>query len=247
MDEGRRKRWPGHWAFWLIAIAAIIVLAAEGHRIAHLLPRIERWIQALGPWGPLAYIVGIVALAPLFFPNTILGLTGGVVFGVWEGYFLYFVGVYLANLVMYFIGRRWLRSRILQLLTKREQIRRAVSAARSGGTALVFWIRMIPVNPAVFSYAFGAVQVRFRAIAIGMFGMTPHMFLDVYLGGAAAHVTKMAGEGHQDWEVKGIGLLIGLAALIGVTTQVVRIARKQVREAEEGLDVERSPAGEPVP
>ena len=248
MDEQRRKRWPSHWLFWVIALVAITVLAMEGHRIAHLLPRIEHEIESLGPWGPVIYIAAIIVLAPLFFSNTVFGITAGVAFGVWEGFLYYFGGIYVANVLMYFIGRRWLRARILQALAKREQIHRAVMAAKSGGIALIFWIRMIPINPSIFSYAFGAVQVHFRAIAIGMFGMIPHMFVDVYLGGAAAHVTEMAGGGHSDWEVKGIVLLIGLLAMVGLTTQIVRIARKQVRAAEEALPPSGgSPAGGPVP
>ena len=48
---------------------------------------------------------------------------------------------------------------------------------------------------------------RFARSSIGTLGMFPHMFLDVYLGTVAAHVTRMAGEGHSNWEIKGAGLL----------------------------------------
>ena len=216
---------------WIFAGILIVVLAFQGHHVAHLLPRAERWIATLGPWGPVIFLAAIFVLEPTFFPNTLFGMTAGVVFGLFEGYLLYFWGVYFANLVVYFVGRRVLRAPVLRALDKRASIRDAVGAAEREGTSLVFWIRLLPVNPAVFSYAFGAIQVPFRSVAIGTLGMFPHMFLDVYLGTVAAHVTKMAGEGHSNWGIEGLGLLLGLGAVAALSWRITRIARARIQTA----------------
>jgi hypothetical protein len=96
----------------------------------------------------------------------------------------------------------------------------------------VFWLRMIPANPAILSYALGALRVLPRSVAIGTLGIAPHMFVDVYLGTVAAHVTQMAGEGHTSWEAKGIGLLLGLIAVAAVTWRITRIARARMGAAQ---------------
>ena len=228
---GERGTRNGKRVAWIFAGILIVLLAFQGHHLAHLLPRAEGWIENLGPWGPVIFITAIFILEPLFFPNTLFGLTAGVVFGLWKGYLLYFSAVYFANLVVYFIGRRALRTPVLRSLEGRPSIRSAVGAAKKEGTSLVLWIRLLPINPAIFSYAFGAVQVPFRSVVIGTLGMFPHMFLDVYFGTVAAHVTKMAGEGHSNWEIKGVGLLLGLVAVAVLARRITQIARAQIQAA----------------
>jgi uncharacterized membrane protein YdjX (TVP38/TMEM64 family) len=212
------------------------VLAFEGRHLAHFLPVVERFVESLGPSGPLIYIAAIVMLEPVFFPNTLLGLVAGVVFRLPLGFIYYSVGVYLGNLLVYLIGRRLLRRPVLRALEDRADIQAALTAANREGTNLVFWLRMLPLNPALFSYAFGAVEVPFRTIVLGGFGMLPHLLLDVYIGTVAAHVTEMAGQSHRRWELEGFGLLLGLIAVGIVFWRVARIARAHIKKAGVNLD-----------
>ena len=127
-------------------------------------------------------------------------MIAGVVFGLWKGFLYYFGAVYAANLLVYVIGRRLLRKPVLRQLERRPKLREAAVAASTEGTGLVFWLRLIPANPAILSYALGALRVLPRSVAVGTLGMAPHMRVDVYLGSAASHVTQMAGQGHASWE-----------------------------------------------
>ena len=230
-SEGVVRRTVKKRGLWVIAVVVIVVLVFAGHWLAHLLPEMERFVRALGPAGPVFFLVAVIVLEPLFFPNTLLGITAGVVFGLWRGYAIYFASVYLANLVVYWIGRAVFRRPILRALDRQPRIRSAVEAAEAQGTSLVFWIRLLPLNPAIFSYGFGGVRVPFRAVVIGTIGMFPHMLLDVYLGTVAAHVTKMAGDAHANWEVKGAGLIFGLVAVAVLSERISKIARSQIQAA----------------
>lgn len=218
---------------WALAALLVSLLLLEGHRVQQLLPEIERVIQGFGPWAPLIFVAAIFVAQPFLFPNTVFGIAGGVLFGLLPGFAYYFVGVYLANLFVYFLGHRWLRGPVVRLLQSRPSVARAVEAAGREGTSLVFWIRMAPVSPAIFSYAFGALQVPFCAVAIGTLGMFPHLLLDVYLGTVAAHVTKMAGKGDSSWETQGAVLLLGFLAVAGLSFRIARIARARVLAAED--------------
>ena len=229
--RGSERQTTATPVLWTLGVILIVILAFEGHRLEHLLPVVEHRIEALGAWGPVIFVAALIALEPFFFPNTLFGITAGVVFGLWKGYALYFAAIYIANLIIYWIGRVALRRPVLRALDSRPQIRGAVEAASRGGSRLVFWIRLLPLNPAIFSYAFGAVQVPFRSVLLGTLGMFPHLFLDVYLGGVAAHVTTMAGQGHANWEAKGVGFVLGLVAIGAVSWQITKIARAQIGAA----------------
>jgi uncharacterized membrane protein YdjX (TVP38/TMEM64 family) len=217
---------------WVLAASLIVGLAVEGHHLAGYVPKAEHAIEQLGPWGPLIYAVAIIALEPILFPNMIFGLIAGAAFGLWKGYVYYFGAVYVANMLVYVIGKRLLRAPVLRALERRPKIRDTAAVAGSEGPGLVFWLRMIPANPAILSYALGALRALPRSVAIGTLGIAPHMFVDVYLGTVAAHVTQMAGEGHTSWEAKGIGLLLGLIAVAAVTWRITRIARARIGAAQ---------------
>ncbi|MDH4281236.1 MAG: VTT domain-containing protein [Myxococcales bacterium] len=230
-ERQKRKR-----IAWIAAGVLVAVLAFEGRHLAHFLPVMERFVERLGPSGPLIYIAAIVVLEPLLFPNTLFGWMAGVVFGLPFGFIYYAGGVYLANLLVYLIGRRLLRRPVLRALEDRADVQAALTAAKREGTSLVFWLRMLPLNPALFSYAFGAVEVPFRTIALGGFGMLPHLLLDVYIGTVAARVTEMADQSHSRWEIEGFGLVLGLIAVGIVFWRVARIAKAHIKKAGVNLD-----------
>jgi len=231
MGTARELNVSRHRIAWAVGAMLIVLLAFEGHHLAGLIPELDRLIEKVGPLGPLVYIAAIVVLEPFLFPNAIFGLAAGAVFGLWEGFLYYFGAVYLANMVVYLIGRRLLRKPVLHQLDKRPSIRNAAAAAKTEGAGLVFWLRVIPMNPAFLSYALGALQTAPRSVAIGTLGIAPHMFVDVYLGRVAAHVTKMAGQGYAGWQTKGVVLLLGLVAVFVVSWRITRIARTQIRGA----------------
>ncbi len=209
----------------------VAVLAFEGHRLAAFLPTIERFVATVGPWGPVMYIAAIVVVQPLLFPNTVFGLMAGVLFGLPLGFLYYFVGVYLANVLVYLIGRRVLRRPVLEALSRRPDVEAAVTAVKREGASLVFWLRMIPLSPAMFSYAFGAIEIPLLPVLVGTFGMLPHLLFDVYMGTVAAHVTEMASGGHSHWEIEGIGLVLGLVAAGIVFWRIARIAKAHLGKA----------------
>lgn len=221
-----------HIVSWVAAALVLGLLAWQGHRFAHLLPELERVIEGLGPWAPVVYVGLVLLLTPLLVPDSLLGVAAGVVFGLGAGFVYYFAAVYCASLLTYLVGRHWLRDRVLAALEKRPSLRAMTAAAREQDLRLTLWIRLVPLNPMVVSYALGAAGVRFRAMALGTLGMFPHMFLTVYFGAAAAHVTRMAGRGHAHWTVEGIGLMLGLVACAGLVLQVSSLAWRELSVAD---------------
>ncbi len=213
-------------------MALLALLAWQGHHLAVWLPALERWIAGLGPWGPVVYLGAALLLGPLLVPDTIFGVTAGVVFGLGAGSVYYCCASYTASLLAYGVGRRWLRGSVLAALERRGELWKTLQAVRRQGARLVFWLRLIPMSPAMVSYALGAVDVPFRAVALGTLGMLPHLFLTVYFGAAAAHLTRMAARGHSEWELEGVALGLGFAACAALVLQVTRIARREVRAAE---------------
>lgn len=209
---------------WAAGAVVLALLAWQGHHLARSLPAFESAIGGLGPWGPVALALAIVLLGPLLVPDSIFGIAAGATFGLATGTASYFAGAYIMCLLVQSVSRRWLGDRVLRLLESRPRLRTALRVAPQGGTRFTFLIRLVPVNQALLSYALGAAGVPLRNALLGNTAMFAHMFPTVYFGAAAAHVTRMAGTGHRDWETQGVLLVLGLAMCALLTIQVTRRA-----------------------
>ena len=204
--------------------AVLALLAWQGHHLAHWLPEFEREIESLGPWAPLAFCVSLVVLEALLVPDTLFALAAGAAFGLAAGTTYYFVAVYLMCLAVQWLGGHWLRRAVLGLLAARPKLDALVANASHGGVRLTLFVRLVPVNQALLSYALGAAGVPLRTAAVGNLGMFTHMLPTVYFGAAAVHMTRMAGQGHAQWEVEGVMLMLGLVACVAVAFQLTRRA-----------------------
>lgn len=202
----------------------LALLAWQGHHLAHWLPQFERMIENLGPWGPVVFCVSLLVLEPFLVPDTLFGLAAGAAFGLVAGTAYYFAAVYVMCLVVHWLGRHWLKARVLRLLEARHRLRAMVLDAPRRGARFTFLVRLVPVNQALLSYALGAAGVPLRTAVAGNLGMFTHMLPTVYFGAAAVHMTRMAGKGHKEWEIEGALLMLGLGVCVALTLQITQRA-----------------------
>lgn len=226
-----------------VAAGALVLalLAWQGHHLARWLPQFERSVESLGPWGPLLFCVSILVLQPFLVPDSLFGLAAGATFGLAAGAAYYFVTVYLLCLGLHWLGRHWLKDRVLRMLEARPRLRILALEAPREGKRFTFLVRLIPINPALVSYALGAIGVSLRDAAAGNVAMFAHMLPAVYFGAAAVRMTRMAETGHRDWTVEGVLLMVGLAACVFLARLVSQRARAAL-EAGRG-DAEHAETG----
>jgi uncharacterized membrane protein YdjX (TVP38/TMEM64 family) len=225
-EPGRAQR-----LVWIGAVLALVLLAWQGHRLAAWLPRFEQTIEALGPWGPVLFIVSLVVLESVFVPDTLFALAAGAAFGPVHGAIYYALGLFASSLLLQWVGGRWLKAPVLRLLEGQPRIRSLVAKAAGGGTRLTFLTRLVPVNQAILSYALGAAGVPLRYALLGNFGMFPHALPTVFLGTAALHMTRMAGTGHTQWERDAVLGMVALGVLLVAAHLVMRRQEALVRAA----------------
>ena len=69
----------------LAGIVAAVALIAIGRQIGPYLPQFATWVDSVGLWGPLIFILGYVAATIAFVPGSVLSLAAGSVFGLERG------------------------------------------------------------------------------------------------------------------------------------------------------------------
>lgn len=220
-----------------LGAAGLAVLIFLGRQLGAYVPQFAAWVDTLGFWGPLVFILGYAAATVGFVPGLILTLAAGAIFGLARGTLYVFVGATLGSTLSFLVARYLARGAIERRLEKMPKFAVIDNACSREGLKIVCLLRLSPLFPYnLLNYALGLTRVRLRDYVIAAVAMIPGTFLYVYYGKVLGSLAAVAGGAEVErgvgyWVVLGVGLL----ATLVVTTYVTRIARRALsQEAEDG-------------
>ncbi len=229
---------PGRRAFpfgrVLLALVLVAVLLFAGRRAAALVPEFAAWVQSLGPWGPVAFVVGYVVATVAFVPGSLLTLGAGAIFGLVQGVILVLAGATLGASAAFLVSRYVARTAVERRLAGNPRFAAIDRAVGEEGCKIVFLLRLSPVFPFnLLNYALGLTRVRFTDFLLASVGMLPGTVLYVYYGKVLGDVARLAGGARIERDAGYyVVLALGLLATIVVTTIVTRIARRALADRE---------------
>ncbi len=214
----------------LLGLVAIVLLF--GRQAAACLPEFSVWVDGLGIWGPLVFVVGYVAATVAFIPGSLLTLAGGAIFGLAKGTLLVFLGASLGAIAAFLVSRHFARAAVERRIAGMPRFAAIDHAIGRDGLKIVVLLRLTPVVPFVLlNYALGLSRVRLRDYVLACFGMLPATLLYVYSGKVAGDLAQVAaGVGEERGWYEYVAWGVGLVAVFVVTTIIVRIARRALDE-----------------
>src|SRR5205085_11940447 len=166
-----------------ITLTHELMLILSGH-----LGRFQEYLRSLGFWGPLVSTTLMVVQAIVFpVPVTLLMIASGLVFGVWPGMLVSFVGGLAGAISTYFIGRRLGRDAVSRLLSTSRLDAADRAMHQRGGWAIVIgrWIPGVPCDP--ISYVAGITDMPvLRFLPLTVAGLLPANFATAFVGAEAA-------------------------------------------------------------
>lgn len=211
-----------------VALVALLLLARQG---GAYLPQFAAWVNGLGLWGPVVFILGYAAAVVAFVPGSVLTLAAGAIFGLARGVVFVFIAAVLGSSAAFLVSRYLARGVIERQVSGNARFAAIDRAVGAEGRKIVFLLRLSPVFPfTLLNYALGLTRVRFADYLVASVGMLPGTLLYVYYGKLAGDVAALAGGAPVE---KGAGyyavLAVGLVATIAVTAVVTRTARNALR------------------
>lgn len=230
-----------HWQKASIYLGAglllVVAIVWAGEDVSHHIDAIESWIAQLGPWGLLAFIGLYVVATSLLFPESVLSIIAGAMFGLSLGLAAVIAGNLLAAVLQYGLSRRLLHDRIQNWLDTKPALAAIQLAMRRDELKLQFLVRMTPLNPASVSYMLGASSVKFAGFLLASLGFFPHLLIEVYFGYAGKHVARIAGgrlpgETLHDVAVFG-GLMIAVIVMIILSRAAHKVVSAAISEVDE--------------
>jgi uncharacterized membrane protein YdjX (TVP38/TMEM64 family) len=227
---GRRRLPLGRIA---LGVGAVVGLVLLGRAVGGQIPRFAAWVDGLGVWGPVVFVVGYALAAVAFVPASLLTLAAGAIFGLASGVVYVFVAAVLGSAAAFFVSRYVARGAVERRLAGNPRFAAIDRAVGREGRKIVFLLRLSPVFPFnLLNYGLGLTRVRFADYLVASIGMLPGTFLYVYYGKLIGDVAALAGgatveKGAGYWTVLGLGLV----ATVVATTLVTRTARRALGEA----------------
>ncbi|MDD9953491.1 MAG: TVP38/TMEM64 family protein [Candidatus Woesearchaeota archaeon] len=218
------------------ALLGIVALAILGFLIYYLnvqelLQNALTWIDSLGFWGPVIFILIYVLATVCFIPGSILTLGAGVLFGVVHGSFIVIIAATLGATAAFLVGRYLARDWVAKKLEQHKNFKAVDDAVAKEGWKIVGLVRLSPIFPFnLLNYAFGLTKVKLRDYFFASFaGMIPGTVMYVYIGSLAGNLLHLGAERTRtagEWTLYGVGLL----ATVIVTVYVTKIARRALHK-----------------
>ncbi|RYD23915.1 MAG: DedA family protein [Verrucomicrobiaceae bacterium] len=141
-----------------------------------------RWLEEAGPWGWLAGILLLTSDLVLPVPGTVVVSALGYVYGILLGGTVATVGLMVAGLAGYGVGRLC-GERVARRWLGDADFEKGMRLFQSGGGWIVALSRSLPILPEVISCTAGLVRMPFRRFILALAcGSTPMGFLFAAIG-----------------------------------------------------------------
>ncbi|VEP13957.1 conserved membrane hypothetical protein [Hyella patelloides LEGE 07179] len=144
--------------------------------------QLQMWLENMGIWAPIIYILLYTIGTLLILPSTPLNLTGGAIFGIWWGTFWTTAAALIAAIVAFAFTRTVGRELISKKFAGRWE---AIDAEiRLGGLFYMFAIRLLPIIPyGLVNFAAGLTSIKLKDYFLGtLMGTLPGVLPFVMMG-----------------------------------------------------------------
>ncbi|SHI46330.1 Uncharacterized membrane protein YdjX, TVP38/TMEM64 family, SNARE-associated domain [Palleronia salina] len=172
---------------------------------------ITRWVDAAGPWGPVA-VIGLMTAAVVAspIPSAPIALAAGAAYGHYAGAVYVAIGAEIGAITAFLIARFVGRRTVERILGDKADY--GLLGSQNALTLTVFASRLLPfVSFDAMSYAAGLSRLHFWRFALAtLAGILPASFVLAHFGSVA-----MDGDaGAAEWLAIGLGLLTALPLVV---------------------------------
>lgn len=158
--------------FWLLGVVIVSIIAwvwfnpHARHAVQMLfamreIDRIRAYVQALGPWGPIAMMGLMVAHSVSFVPSELIMVSDVFLFGPVWGIAYAWAGAMLGAYLSFYLAR-WIGRPIVHRFVPAKMLERFDAFFERRGVLGVFYLRLIPlVSFNALNYACGLTEMSF--------------------------------------------------------------------------------------
>ena len=196
----------------IIFLFCLVTTVAGVYLLGGVKPaQIKAFLESLGGWAPIIYILLYIVGTLFLLPSTPLNLAGGALFGVFWGTLWTSIGAILAAIISFTFTRTIGREYISRRFAGRWETLNA--ELYHGGLFYMFALRLLPLIPyGLVNFAAGLTSIKFKDYLIGtILGTIPGILPFIMMGAGLNELHS----GNLVPLVSGLGLV---GVLVGVAT-----------------------------
>lgn len=219
-----------------LPLTILLLMFAASRYAVDYWPAIETHIAQMGPSGYAVFSLVFIFLTALCFPVSLMGISAGVLFGPWIGFALVAFSDLAGGLLMFVLGRTFLRARIQSLLTSRPKLAAVDRMAGRKAYRLNILTRLSPLNYGLACYTLAAGRTTLKAYTVGLLGVLPSIAFQVGFGVAAQHSGKALLSGENGNTIQMVGLGVGLLFFLVLSTIVGKMVKDAMNEEDASFE-----------
>lgn len=214
----------------LVAGLVIAVVLARTLGLGGRLGEVRSWIDSLGAWGPVVFIVLYALATVAAIPGSALTVAAGALFGSVTGVAVVSAAATIGASLAFLVSRYFARGAVQGWLGGNQRFRKLDEMTGRHGAIMVAITRLVPIFPfSLVNYGFGLTRMAFWTYVFwSWLCMLPGTVL--YVVGADAF-TKGLQEGRVPWPLAGAGFMAAV-----ILTLLVRHARRILKRRESGSE-----------
>ncbi|WP_250674968.1 TVP38/TMEM64 family protein [Paraclostridium ghonii] len=207
----------------LLSIILILIIGSIIYKILNMNINpsdIQKYVTSFGKLAPLVYIV-MFALVPLtLFPDSVLAIGGGLVFGLAKGYLYTLIGALLGSSLSFYISRKLGRN-FVKKITK-EKLDTIEEMINSKGFFVILLLRLIPLFPFdIISYGAGLTNIKYRDFLFAtMVGTIPGILVFTNIGAQSVNI------GSNSFYISIMALILLLLSSIVLKNKLINTQKK---------------------
>jgi uncharacterized membrane protein YdjX (TVP38/TMEM64 family) len=213
-------------------VLVLLALAWYGRGAGDEIKALEAWTAGLGILGPVVFAGAVVVLTSVFVPSILLSAVAGALFGLGWGTLAMSAGGIVGATLNYWVARKLLRNHISSVVRRYPKLQTIQSAIKREGLRLQLMLRIAPFNAVLVSYVLGATGVRFPTFLLATVGLIPGLFVEVYFGYVAKHVTKTVAHVSTPSTLQHVLTVGGFLACVALMVSIARLAQRALLAAE---------------
>ena len=232
---------------WALLLAVLLMgwwwlITLYGESIRLTVVDLLAWVEGLGMWGPVFFILVVTLSMLVLLPGMIFTLSGGFLFGVLNGLLYILAGTALGSSIAFFTGRYLGRNWVDAMLGKRARTRHFVDVIEAEGMRFIMLTRMVPFFPFKLSnYVFGTTNIAYRKFIIGTcIGIIPISLANVYTGSLAGSLAALGSDAILESPITWLLYGGGFVLVVIFALYVSRLARRAFAPYLVGNDDEKS-------
>jgi uncharacterized membrane protein YdjX (TVP38/TMEM64 family) len=187
------------------------------------------WLEGLGPWGPVYWILIVVAAVVLLLPIPMIAAVSGFLFGAVAGPLYSLAGMAAGCAIAFLLGRYFLSGKAAEWMEKNPKLRNLNRGLESQGWKFILSTRLLPGFPVKISnYVFGGLGYPLRDFLVGnLLGLIPYQVAGALAGSLVSDISAPGSLAALAREP--LNLAVSVGGLIAAIILLVYCVRRAVR------------------